>query len=226
MKFLSCISHLKPSLSKLGIYPIVNRAENLLPLFQAGVTTAQIRIKDLQGEALFAELKQADLLAKQFNVRLFINDYWQIALELNAYGVHLGQEDLEEASLAKIHQGGVRLGVSTHNLTEISQITEKLEIIPSYVAIGAIFATESKKIATPTIGLKSLKKWTSGIDLPVVAIGGINSDNIQQVISCGVSGVAMIEGIYVKNSPLAETIFQFQQYFKSVSRETNKRFKT
>jgi len=220
MKFLSCISHLKPSLSKLGIYPIVNRAENLLPLFQAGVTTAQIRIKDLQGEALFAELKQADLLAKQFNVRLFINDYWQIALELNAYGVHLGQEDLEEASLAKIHQGGVRLGVSTHNLTEISQITEKLEIIPSYVAIGAIFATESKKIATPTIGLKSLKKWTSGIDLPVVAIGGINSDNIQQVIECGVSGVAMIQGVFIENMTLNESIALLQKNFNNVSHET------
>lgn len=106
MQFLSCISHSKPSLSKLGIYPIVSRADDLLPLFQAGITTAQIRVKDLLGDALFAELKRADSLAKQFNARLFINDYWQIALELNAYGVHLGQEYLEEASLAKIHQGG------------------------------------------------------------------------------------------------------------------------
>ena len=226
MQFLSCLTLSNSKLKQLGVYPIVSRAEDLLPLFEAGVTTAQIRVKDLFGDELFAELKQADYLAKQFSVRLFINDYWQIAIELNAYGVHLGQEDLGVADLVAIEQAGLRLGISTHNLTEISQIDKILSIQPSYIAIGAIYSTQSKKIATPTVGLKNLKKWTRHVNLPVVAIGGINSDNIQQVISCGVSGVAMIEGIYVKNSPLAETIFQFQQYFKSVSRETNKRFKT
>jgi len=220
MQFLSCLSNSNSKLKPLGVYPIVSRALDLLPLVEAGVTTAQIRVKDLQGKLLLAELEQADELAKQFHVRLFINDYWKIAIELKSYGVHLGQEDLADADLRKIEQAGLRLGVSTHNLTEISQIDKILSIKPSYIAIGAIFATQSKKILTPTIGLKNLKKWTEEVDLPVVAIGGINSDNIQQVIDCGVSGVAMIQGVFIENMTLSESITLLQDKFKNVPHET------
>jgi hydroxymethylpyrimidine kinase/phosphomethylpyrimidine kinase/thiamine-phosphate diphosphorylase len=192
MQFLPCISSTKPNLNELGIYPIVNRANDLLPLFKAGVSTVQIRVKDLTGDELFNEFKQADYFAKVFNARLFINDYWQEAIKLNAYGVHLGQEDLAEADLKAIHKAGLRLGVSTHSLEEINNV---LEVNPSYIAIGTIFKTQSKSIKTPPIGLGGLAKLVPQVNCPVVAIGGINSSNIKQVIATGVSGVAMISGL-------------------------------
>lgn len=218
--FPSCISNDSHNFKQLGIYPIVNRADELTLLLESGITTVQVRIKDLDSGALRAELTKADSIAKKFSARLFINDYWKIAIELNAYGVHLGQEDLEDANLVAIHQAGLRLGVSTHNPDEITKVAQNLGINPSYIAIGAIFATESKKIATPTIGLKNLKKWTESINLPVVAIGGINYLNIQQVIDCGVSGIAMIQGIKVENLTQSESIRLLQQKFINVSRET------
>lgn len=218
--FPSCTSDVNPNFKQLGIYPIVNRADELLPLLQAGITTVQIRIKDLTSDALRVELIKADDIAKKFSARLFINDYWKIAIELDAYGIHLGQEDLADANLVAIQQAGLRLGVSTHNIDEIEKIAQKLSIKPSYIAIGAIFATQSKNIPTLTIGLKNLKKWTESIDLPVVAIGGINSDNIQQVIDCGVLGVAMIQGVYIENMTLSESIQLLQSKFNNVSHGT------
>lgn len=174
----------------------------------------------MTSDALRVELIKADDIAKKFSARLFINDYWKIAIELDAYGIHLGQEDLADANLVAIQQAGLRLGVSTHNIDEIEKIAQKLSIKPSYIAIGAIFATQSKNIPTLTIGLKNLKKWTESIDLPVVAIGGINSDNIQQVIDCGVLGVAMIQGVYIENMTLSESIQLLQSKFNNVSHGT------
>ncbi len=213
MDFLTCTSNSKPKLHNLGIYPIVNRANDLLPLFKLGITTAQIRIKDLTGKNLINELTQANFFAKLFNARLFINDYWSIAIKIKAYGVHLGQEDLDCANLIKIHNAGLRLGVSTNSLTEITKITQVFKINPSYIAIGAIFSTQSKKLTTPTVGLKNLTNWVQQIKCPVVAIGGINTLNIKQVVACGVSGVAMINAIKITDKSFSKSIQTLQQGF-------------
>jgi len=163
MQFRSCHTPDKP----LGIYPLVDRADKLKCLFDAGITTAQIRIKDLDGQQLEQELVQADTVAKSYQARLFINDYWKMALQLNSYGVHLGQEDVLDADLSAIHQAGIRLGVSTHTPAEIDSA---LTIQPSYLAIGPIFETQSKQLSYPTIGLKNLQHWVETLDVPVVTL--------------------------------------------------------
>lgn len=188
MQFRSCHSPEEP----LGIYPLVDRADKLKRLFEAGITTAQIRVKDLDGQRLEQELIQADTVAKSYQARLFINDYWKMALQLNSYGVHLGQEDVLDADLSAIHQAGIRLGVSTHTPAEIDSA---LAIQPSYLAIGPIFETQSKQLSYPTIGLKNLQHWVETLDVPVVAIGGIQRHNLKNVIQAGANGIAMINGL-------------------------------
>lgn len=206
MQFLSCHTSEKP----LGIYPLVDRADKLLPFFDAGITTAQIRIKDLAGQPLEQELAQADTLAKSYQVRLFINDYWEMALQLNSYGVHLGQEDVLKADLPAMHQAGLRLGVSTHTPEEIASA---LTIQPSYIAIGPVFETQSKQLPYPTTGLNNLHHWVKTLNVPVIAIGGIQRHNLTDVILAGANGVAMINGLNLPGCTTMESIHKLIHTF-------------
>ncbi len=174
----------------LGLYPLVDRASKLETLFSLGITTAQLRNKDLKGEALENEIIEAIAISNKYNTRLFINDFWKLAIKHKAYGIHLGQEDLATANLQSIHEAGVRLGVSTHTTKEIEMA---LEIEPSYLAIGPIFETTSKIVNYDTVGIQELKHWSKNVPYPIVAIGGINLENIEKIINIStVDGIAMI----------------------------------
>ena len=187
MKFPKCDEQ------PLGLYPIVDRAYKLKPLYEVGVTTAQLRVKDLEGEVLEREVVEAIALSKAYNVRFFLNDYWQLAIKHGAYGVHLGQEDIQEAEINAIYDAGLRLGISSHTPKEI-EIALGFE--PSYLAIGPIFEPISKKMAYENVGIENLKRWSAYVDYPIVAIGGITQENIKEVAQSGAaSGIAMISAV-------------------------------
>ena len=185
----------------LGLYPLVDRAEKLETLFSLGITTAQLRTKDLKKQALENEIIEAIRISNKYNARLFINDFWQLAIKHKAYGIHLGQEDLVDADLKAIHNAQIRLGVSTHTTKEIEMA---LEIEPSYLAIGPIFETTSKVVDYDTVGIKELKNWSAHVSYPIVAIGGINLQNIQDIINIPtVDGIAMISEL-LENNKISE----------------------
>ena len=191
MKFKDC-GH-----TPLGIYPVVERTYKIEALYQAGITTAQLRVKDMQDEILEAEIIKAIKISESYGARLFVNDYWEFAIKHKAYGIHLGQEDIIEADIGAIYNADIRLGISTHTTDEI-QIA--LDIEPSYVAIGPIFETNSKKMVYNPVGIEDLKRWSRKVDYPIVAIGGINLKTIQHVVdTCTADGVAMIAGVLEKD---------------------------
>ncbi len=195
MKFLDC--GIKP----LGLYPVVDRAYKLTALYEAGVSTTQLRVKDMTGERLEDEIMEAIRISADYNSRLFINDFWELAIQHRAYGVHLGQEDIQEANVRSIHRAGLRLGISTHTTTEIDFA---LNFEPSYVAIGPVYETNSKKMVYNPVGLEDLKKWSQKVEYPIVAIGGINLGNIKEVLSTGsANGVAMIAGVLEDNKEVS-----------------------
>ena len=192
MKFLNCGN------TPLGLYPLVDRANKLETLFALGITTAQLRVKDLKEKDLEEEIIKAIEISNKHKARLFINDFWELAIQHKAYGIHLGQEDLVDADLNAIHQANIRLGVSTHTTKEIEMA---LEIEPSYLAIGPIFETTSKVVAYDTVGIEELKKWSQNVPYPIVVIGGIDLENIQQLIEIPtVDGIAMISAFLEKNT--------------------------
>lgn len=195
----------------LGFYPIVNRAEWLEKLLPLGVSTVQLRIKDLKGEALEREIAQASAYARQMNCRLFINDYWQLALKYNAYGVHLGQEDLATADLAAIQAAGLRLGVSTHCYREVARA---LSVRPSYLAVGPIFNTTTKTMYFQPQGLEALVRWRRSLPgYPLVAIAGIFLDNAPEVLATGVDSIAVVRDVSQAEN-LPERVAQWLKLFE------------
>ncbi len=198
LSFPPCTDASQP---ELGLYPIVDRAHWLERLLPLGITTIQLRIKDLEGEALSSEIETAVRVAREHACRLFVNDYWQLAIEHGAYGVHLGQEDLETADLAAIQAAGLRLGISNHCHYEL---VRALSLKPSYIAVGPTYATQTKDMPWIPHGLPGLCYWTEALpDYPLVAIAGIKAHNIGKVAATGVSGIAMITAITDADDPEA-----------------------
>ncbi len=193
----------------LGLYPIVDRAEWIERLASSGISTIQLRVKDLEGDALEQEIKSAIELSNKHNCRLFINDYWQLAIKYNAYGVHLGQDDLGTADVTAIHSAGLRLGISTHCHYEVARAHSYR---PSYIACGPVFPTRTKMMPWIPHGIDGLAYWRRVLNYPVVAIGGIDEQRLPKVVATGVDSVAMISAITQATSPESVALSLVQQF--------------
>ncbi|AWL12720.1 Hydroxymethylpyrimidine kinase [Saliniradius amylolyticus] len=177
----------------LGLYPVVDSVDWITRLIPLAVKTLQIRLKHAGPDELRQQLTEAIALCRENEVQLFINDHWQLAIELDAYGVHLGQEDLLKADLSAIARAGLRLGVSTHGEYEM-MLAHSLK--PSYMAFGAIFDTKTKDMSGQLQGTERLGRYVRLIkNCPQVAIGGINADNLDSVLATGIESVAVVSAI-------------------------------
>ncbi len=201
---------------EMSLYPVVDSVEWIERLLKMGIKTLQLRIKNSQQPDLEAQIKKAITLGKQYQAQLYINDYWQLAIEHGAYGIHLGQEDLETANLAKIQQAGLRLGISTHGYYEILRA---IEFNPSYIALGHIFPTTTKEMPSQPQGLERLQRYQQliGNDFPTVAIGGINYDRAEAVWRTGVNSLAVVRAITEADDPLL-AISQFHALLENENR--------
>ena len=178
---------------KLGLYPVVDSSDWIFRLLTLGIKTVQLRIKDPEAPNLKEEIRTAVELGEKFSARVFINDHWRLALELGAYGVHLGQEDLATADLAAISRAGLRLGVSTHGYFELLRA---IQLKPSYIALGHIFPTTTKDMPSKPQGVERLKRYVQLCEgIPTVAIGGIDLTNARSVLATGVGSVAVVRAV-------------------------------
>ena len=193
---------------QLGLYPVVDTVEWIERLLKMGVKTLQLRIKDKQDDQVEQQIIDAIALGKAYQARLFINDYWQLAVKHQAYGVHLGQEDMDVADLGLIADAGLRLGLSTHGYYELLRAQQ---LKPSYIALGHIFPTQTKEMPSDPQGLKRLAKYAALLSkTPTVAIGGINLDRAPAVWQCGVGSIAVVTAITKADDP-QQVINQFNQ---------------
>lgn len=177
---------------RLGLYPVVDSVAWIERLLEVGVRTIQLRIKDKRNEEVEADVIAAIALGRRYDARLFINDYWRLAIKHRAYGVHLGQEDLETTDLKAIQAAGLRLGVSTHDDMEIDVA---LAAKPSYIALGHVFPTQPAMPSAPQ-GLAQLASHIERLaDYPTVAIGGISLERAPAVLATGVGSVAVVSAI-------------------------------
>lgn len=176
----------------LGLYPVVDSVEWLQKLAELGVRTLQLRIKKPAGD-LKSEIRRAVQVGERYNLRLFINDHWQLAIECGAYGVHLGQEDLQAADLKAIKRADLKLGISTHGFYELLRAHRYR---PSYLAIGAIYATGTKDMSGQLQGVEKLQRMAKLLpDYPLVAIGGIDLERAPAVAAAGVGSIAVVSAV-------------------------------
>lgn len=196
----SDLSFAAMDVEKMGLYPVVDTVAWLELVLAQGVNVAQLRIKNPDDPQLSDKIQQAILLGKKYNAQVFINDYWQQAIEFGAYGVHLGQEDLDVTDLARIQSAGLRLGISTHGYYEIARAQS---IKPSYIALGHIFPTQTKDMPSQPQGLIRLAHYARLLKghYPTVAIGGITAERLPLVAQTGVDSVAVVTAITKAESP-------------------------
>ncbi|MGI1998355.1 bifunctional hydroxymethylpyrimidine kinase/phosphomethylpyrimidine kinase [Shewanella frigidimarina] len=195
----------------LGIYPVVADIDMLKQLLKAGCKTVQYRAKlainidtddshVLQGLTLEANIIEAIKLGREYHAQLFINDHWQLAIKHGAFGVHLGQEDMAIADLTAIAATGMALGLSSHSYFEALLAHQ---CSPSYIALGHIFATTTKRMPSAPQGLSKLKRYASlfARHYPTVAIGGINLNNLEQIADTGVGDAAVVRAVAMADDP-------------------------
>lgn len=173
----------------LGEHTIYTQVEEAL---KGGATIIQIREKNLGDEEFLNEAVLIKEICRKYNVPLIINDNVQVALKSGADGVHVGQDDMKAENVRKLIGGNKILGVSAHSVEE-AILAEKNGA--DYLGVGAIFTTSSKADVQST-SIDTLKEICSTVRIPVVAIGGITSENIKQLSGSGVSGAAVISAVF------------------------------
>ena len=159
---------------------------------KGGVRAVQLREKHLETRELLEMADKMRDLTRQFNASFFINDRFDIAIAVGADGVHLTQNSIPAAAVRKAVKKKLLIGVSTHSLKEARE-AEKGGA--DFITVGPVYRTPSKLKYGKPIGLDILKKITSKMNIPVFAIGGIKSSNINYIKEAGAYGAAMIREV-------------------------------
>lgn len=166
-----------------------------------GATFLQIREKKMAHTAFLAEAKELQSIAAQHHVPFVVNDAIDIALELDADGVHVGQSDIVGKDVRAMIGPDKILGISA-NTVETAVAAQKAGA--DYIGVGAAFPTTTKEDAS-SLTLEEMRAICDAVDIPVVAIGGINAKNLMQLSGSGVDGVAVVSAIFAQPDPGAAT---------------------
>jgi len=181
------------------LYLITDRKAATKPLPEAvrlalegGVRAVQLREKDLPIRELLVMAQELRSITREFGAKLFINDRVDVAVAVDADGVHLGTQSMPPEGARRVVGKGMLIGVSTHTMEEAKAAEEGGA---DFITFGPIFTTPSKARYGSPVGLEAIKTLILEVDIPVFAIGGIHGGNIQQVVMSGVAGVAIISAI-------------------------------
>lgn len=159
---------------------------------KGGVTCVQLREKDLDEAAFLQEAKEICALCRQYQVPFIVNDNVDIAIACGADGIHVGQEDMIANEVRRRVGDRMLLGVSVHTVEEAQ---EAVRNGADYLGLGAVFPT-STKTDVEQMPNETLRAICEAVDVPIVAIGGINQDNIGRLSGSGVDGVALVSAIF------------------------------
>ena len=162
-----------------------------------GATFLQIREKDLDAVRFEAEAAKLKDLCARYKVPYVVNDSLEIALDIDADGVHVGQSDIKGRDIRSIIGPDKILGISAGSVEEAIAAENAGA---DYIGVGAVFGTSTKKNAR-NLTVEKLKEISSAVSIPVVAIGGINGKNLMELRASGVDGVAVVSAIFAAEDP-------------------------
>ena len=164
--------------------------ETVRIILESGIRWIQYREKSKTRRDIFFEALKLRELTRAFNACLIINDYADVAIAVDAEGVHLGQEDLPLKEARRV-MGDRIIGISTHSVQEALEAEREGA---DYIGFGSVFASTTKEVGEPK-GIEALKIVSNAVGIPVVAIGGIKPDNVLYVFETGCTGVAVSSGL-------------------------------
>ena len=177
-----------------GLYIIIT--EPLLPYSQIAkicveeeIRIIQLREKNLKDSEIVTIGKEILQITRDTGTKLIINDRPDLAAMIGADGYHLGQDDLSLSRSRKIYPQASLVGLSTHNP---EQVKRALELKPDYLGFGPLYNTPTKKIPDPVTGVVQLTKILQFVKFPVVAIGGIDNTNLEEVLQGGAQNIALV----------------------------------
>jgi len=200
------------------LYLITDRSQTLgRPLLDVvktalagGVRMIQLRGKDLSGNELFNLARELRLLTRKYGARLLINDRIDIAIAVEADGVHLGHQSISVQDIRQVfktsslspHPSSFLIGVSTHSLEEALHAQSDGA---DFITFGPVYITPSKAAYGQPVGTDKLKEAAEAVNIPIYALGGIRRENIEDVLNAGVYRVAMISNIMAADDVKKET---------------------
>ena len=184
----------------MRLYAVTDRAwvrkqslyEQVEAALKGGASCVQLREKELNGEDFLREALELSTLCKRYRVPFFINDNVDVAIRCHADGIHVGQEDMQAAQVRQRVGPDMMIGVSVHSVAEA---LEAVRNGADCLGAGAVFAT-STKTDVQTMPRETLRAICQAVNIPVVAIGGINKENIAALSGTGVDGVALVSAIF------------------------------
>lgn len=187
----------------MRLYAVTDRAwtgkqslyEQVEAALKGGATCVQLREKALSDEEFLAEAQEIRELCGRYHVPFFINDNVEIAIRCKADGIHVGQEDMAAAQVRRRVGPDMMIGVSAHSVEEA---LEAVKHGADCLGVGAMFST-STKTDVNLLPKETLRAICEAVDVPVVAIGGINKDNISLLAGTGVDGVALVSAIFASD---------------------------
>ena len=189
-----------------NLYLITGRAETLgrnlefvvEEALRGGVRAVQLREKDLSSKELYETAYELRRLTSRYGAKLFINDRVDVALAVDADGVHIGASSLPIYKVRRLLGEKKLIGVSCHN--QVQAITAQ-EMGADFITFGPVFLTPSKAAYGDPVGLELLRTVTEMLQIPVFALGGIKRGNCAEVASCGVRGIALISAVMSAPEP-------------------------
>lgn len=193
-----------------GKYPLT---EVVLRSLEGGATMIQLRDKHQTTRAMIETAKLLLAMAQQFHVPLIINDRVDVALAVNADGVHLGDDDMPIESARQLLGPDTIIGLSAHTIEEAQSAEARGA---DYLGVGTVFPTGTKTNIKGIIGSEGLKQICSSVAIPCVAIGGINESNAAALKNSGAKGMAVISALLTSVDPqsTAKTLREIVQLFK------------
>lgn len=165
---------------------------------RAGVKMLQLRMKDSPRELIIKTARELMSITSGSDTKLIVNDEPLIAAEAGADGVHVGQDDMPVGEVRKRFPEIAIVGLSTHNL---SQARAAEAIGPDYIGVGPVYATPTKKIPDPVLGIERAAEMISAVTMPAVAIGGLNRETIRDMIRAGARNWAVVRAVCASTDP-------------------------
>jgi len=194
-----------------NLSPNKNVLQDIKEMCEGGCKIIQLREKNISYNKYLELAKKAKKITQKYGAKLIINDDIKVALNAKADGVHLGQSDGSIKKAQEILPKNAILGISVHSLIEFQKAKEQK---PTYIAVGSVFPTKTKK-DIKIVGLGLLKKICAQKEsTPIVAIGGIDKTNFQQVLNQGADSIAMISAI-LKSGDIKKAVKEYLEVYNS-----------